>query len=179
MERRNDARRIDSRLRVIGFVLGIGVAMSIIAAEKIPAGAGSLGADVHIVAAPTGELAMKPSGLVLEGTGLTPATDHAVGSFDVTNQTGSILDIRLRGIPDAAGLDHTLWISVTGPDDDQIYRGALGDFRAWTHATFSLRPGQSGTLELEAWVPGDVGPGYAGHMAQVDLGFRSVPRDGR
>jgi hypothetical protein len=177
VERVKNTQRIDSRLRKIGFLLGIGVAMTIIAAERIPAGAGVLGADVHIVVAPTGELAMKPSGLVLEGTGLTPATEHATGSFQMTNQTGSMLDVHLRGIPDAAGLDHTLWISVTGPDDEEIYRGGLGGFRDWTATAVTLRPGQSRTIELEAWVPVDVGPGYVGHMAQVDLGFRSVPED--
>jgi hypothetical protein len=35
-----------------------------------------------------------------------------------------------------------------------------------------LRSGTWGAFHFEAWVPGDVGPGYAGHIAQVDLGFR-------
>ena len=177
MERRNKNEQADSRVRVVGFVLGIAIAASVVTAGRIPAGAGVLGADAHIVVAPSGELAVKPSGLVLEGTGLTPASDHATGSFQVMNQTGTILDVRLRGIPDAPGLDRTLWISVTGPDDEEIYRGSLGGFRDWTATGVTLRPGEWRTLRFEAWVPGDVGPGYAGHMAQIDLGFRSMPRD--
>jgi hypothetical protein len=171
VERRKEGKRVDSRLRVIGFVLGIGVAASIVAAQRIPAGAGVLGADVHLVVAPIGELAVKPSGIVLTGTGLTPASDPVTGSVQVLNQTGSVLDVHVRGVPDTHGLDRTLWIAVTGPDDEEIYRGALGGFRNWSSVGVTMRPGRWSTFSFEAWVPGDVGPGYAGRIAQVDLGF--------
>jgi hypothetical protein len=157
---------------MIGFVLGLGLAASVVTASRIPSGAGVLGADVHMVVAPTGELAVKPSGIVLQGTGLTPASDPVTGTVQVLNQTGSALQIHVRGIADAPGLNRTLWISVTGPDDEEVYRGALGGFRDWSSEGPTLRSGEWGTFHLEAWVPGDVGPGYAGRMAQVDLGFR-------
>ena len=153
MERTNREQRIDSRLRVIGFVLGIAIAASIVTESRIPAGAGVLGADVHIVVAPSGELAVKPSGLVLEGTGLTPASDPATGSFQVMNQTGSVLDVRLHGIPDAPGLDRTLWISVTGPDDETIYRGSLGGFRDWTTSSVTLASGRMAHAALRGVDP--------------------------
>jgi hypothetical protein len=156
---------------VIGFVLGLGLAASVVAASRIPAGAGVLGADVHVVVAPTGELAVKRSGVVLQGTGLTPASDPASGAVQVLNQTGNALDVHLRGIPDTPGLDRTLWISVTGPGDEEVYRGALGGFRDWSTVGVTLRPGEWRTFRFEAWVPGDVGPGYVGRMAQVDVGF--------
>jgi hypothetical protein len=178
VERRKNAQRMDSRVRVIGFLLGIGVAASIIAAERIPAGAGVLGADVHIVVSPTGELAVKHSGMVLEGTGLTPASDHVTGDVQVLNQTGSVLDVHLRGMPDSAGLDHTLWISVTGPDGEEIYRGALGGFRDWSTGGVTIHPGGWNSFHFEAWIPGDVGPGYAGHVTQVDLGFLARKESG-
>jgi hypothetical protein len=171
VERRKNGRRIDSRVRMIGFLLGLGLAASVVAASRIPAGAGVLGADVHLVVAPTGELAVKRSGMVLQGTGLTPASDPAIGVVQVLNQTGSALDVHLRGIPDTPGLDRTLWISVTGPAGEEVYGGALGGFRDWSTAGVTLRPGAWRTFRFEAWVPGDVGPGYVGRMAQVDLGF--------
>jgi hypothetical protein len=177
VERTDREQRIDSRLRVIGFVLGIAIAASIVTESRIPAGAGVLGADAHIVVAPSGELAVRPSGLVVEATGLTPASEPATGSFQVMNQTGSVLDVRMHGIPDAPGLDRALWISVTGPDDETIYRGSLGGFRDWTTASITLHPGEWRTLRFEAWIPGDAGPGYVGHMAQIDLGFRSTVKD--
>ena len=58
-----------------------------------------------------------------------------------------------------------------------VYRGSLGGFRDWTTSSFTLRPGEWRTLRFEAWIPGDAGPGYVGHMAQIDLGFRSTVKD--
>jgi hypothetical protein len=171
VERKKNGQRLDSRLRVIGFLLGIGVAASIVAGQRIPAGAGVLGADVHLVVTPTGELAVKHSGMVLEGTGLTPASDHVTGTVQILNQTGLVLDTHLRGIPNTPGLDRTLWISVTGPDGGSVYRGALGGFRDWSTVGIALQPGEWRTFRFEVWVPGDVGPGYAGKLVQVDLGF--------
>ena len=66
---------------------------------EVPAGAGVLGADAHLVVAPSGELAVKPSGLVLEGTGMTPASDPATGSFQVMNQTGACSTSACTGSP--------------------------------------------------------------------------------
>ncbi len=178
MERRKNGHRADSRVRVIGFLLGIGVAASIVAAQRIPAGAGTLGADIHVVVVPTGELAVKPSGRVLQGTGLTPASDPAKGTVEVLNQTGSVLRVYVRGIPDTPGLDRTLWISVRGADDEEIYRGALGGFRHWSAVGVTIQPGEWHTFAFEAWVPGDVGPGYAGKISQVDLGFLTRVKSG-
>ena len=44
---RDKEQRIDSRVRVIGFVLGIAIAASIVTESRIPAGAGVLGADAQ------------------------------------------------------------------------------------------------------------------------------------
>ena len=177
MERKHKEQRIDSRLRVIGFAARHRDRREHRDRVEDPGGRRRAGADAHFVVAPSGELAVKPSGIVLEGTGMTPASEHATGSFQVMNQTGSVLDVRLHGIPDAAGLDRTLWVSVTGPDDETVYRGSLGGFRDWTTSSITLRPGEWRTLSFEAWIPGDAGPGYVGHMAQIDLGFRSTARE--
>jgi hypothetical protein len=171
VEPQKNGRRIDSLVRVIAFVIGMGIAAGVVASSMIPAGAGALGADVHIVAAPTGELSVKPSGLVLEGTGLTPGSEPATGSVQVLNQTGSTLDVRLRGIPDTPDLDRVLRISVTGPDGERIYRGPLGGFRDWSRVAVTFPSGAWRTFRFEAWVPAEAGPGYAGRIAQVDLGF--------
>ncbi len=175
MERQRDARRIDRPVRVIGFVLGLCIAAGVVADSMIPAGAGVLGADVHVLAAPTGELAVKPTGMVLEATGLTPGSSPATGDLRVLNQTGTVLDVRLRGIPDTRDLDRALWISLTGPDGEDLYRGPLGGFRRWTKQYVSIRPGDWSAFHLETWVPSNAGPGYAGRIAQVDLGFEVHP----
>ena len=171
MERRKIDRRIDSRLRVIGLIIGTAFAAGVIISSRIPSGAGALGADVSIVAAPTGELAVNRSGVVLRGTSLTPATDAATGAVQILNQTAGPVSVHLRGIPDTAALDRTLWVLVTGPDGEELYRGPLDGFRGWTVAAITLEPGAWRSIALEAWVHDDVGSGYAGRIAQVDLGF--------
>ena len=172
MERRGNTHRISSRIRIVGFMLGMAVAAIVVGASRIPAGAGVLGADISMVVAPTGELAVKHPGRVLAGTTLTPASDPATGRFTILDQTMFPLNVRVRGIPDMPGLDGTLWVALTGPDDEQLFRGSLADFRDWTEDPILLEPGVWSTFGLEAWIPGDVGPGYLGRMIQVDLGFR-------
>ena len=178
MERRRIDRRIDSRLRVIGLIIGAALAAGVITSSRITAGAGALGADVSMVAAPSGELAVKRSGVVLRGTSLTPATDAATGAVQLLNQTASPLNVQLRGIPDTPALDRVLWVLVTGPSGEELYRGPLDGFRYWTAAAITLEPGAWRSIALEAWVPDDVGLGYAGRIAQIDLGFEvSSERD--
>jgi hypothetical protein len=172
VERRRNTQRTATRIRIIGLFLGMAVAATVVGASKIPAGAGVLGADISMVVAPTGELGLKHSGSVLSGTGLTPASDPAIGQFTIFNQTMFALRLHLRGVPDTPGLDGTLWVELTGPDGEPLFRGSLGDFRDWTERSVVLRSGAWSTFDLKAWIPGDAGPGYAGRMVQVDLGFR-------
>lgn len=172
MERRMNNQRTAKRIRTVGFLLGLAVAASVVGASKIPAGAGVLGADISMVVAPTGELGVKHPGSVLAGNGMTPASDPATGQFQILNQTMFTLRLHLRGVPDTPGLDATLWVELTGPDGEQLFRGPLGDFRDWTASSVTLRSGVWSTFNLKAWIPGDAGPGYAGRMVQVDLGFK-------
>lgn len=172
MERRGNIQRTSARIRLVGFMLGLAVAATVVGASRIPAGAGVLGADISMVVAPTGELAVKHPGRVLAGTTLTPASDPATGQFTILDQTMFPLNVRVRGIPDMPGLDGTLWVALTGPDDEELFRGSLSDFRDWTDDPVLLKPGVWNTFGLKAWIAGDVGSGYAGRMVQVDLGFR-------
>jgi hypothetical protein len=172
MERRSTAHRTSARIRIVGFMLGMAVAATVVGVSRIPAGAGVLGADVAIVVAPSGELAVRHSGRVLAGATLTPASDPATGRFTILDQTMFPLNVLVHGVPDMSGLDGTLWVELTGPDDQQLFRGSLADFRNWTEDPVLLQPGVWSTFGLQAWIPGDVGPGYEGRMVQVDLGFR-------
>ena len=176
VERRRNTQRTATRIRIIGLLLGMAIAATVVGAEKIPAGAGVLGADVSIVVAPTGELGVKHSGSVLTGNGMTPASDPATGQFQILNQTMFALRLHVRGVPDTPGLDGTLWVELTGPAEQQLFRGPLGDFRDWdfrdwTESSVTLASGVWSTFGLKAWIPSGAGPGYEGRMVQVDLGF--------
>ena len=175
MERRKRETRVDARLRLAASLIGMMLAAGVVASSMIPAGAGSLGADVTVVVTPTGELAVKRSGDVLDGNGLTPASAAVVGRTQLLNQTGATLAVHLRGVADVPDLDRILWISVTGPGGNQLYRGTLGGFGDWTRTNAVLVPGRWNTFVFEAWIPGDAGPTYAGRVVQIDLAFRTDP----
>ena len=88
MERRRNPQRTAKRIRIVGFMLGLAVAAAVVGASRIPTGAGVLGADVSMVVAPTGELAVRQSGeRALRGPVLTPASDPATGQFTILDQT--------------------------------------------------------------------------------------------
>jgi hypothetical protein len=154
MERRSTTHRTSARIRIVGFMLGMAVAATVVGASRIPAGAGVLGADVAIVVAPTGELAVKHSGRVLAGTTLTPASDPSTGQFTILDQTMFPLNVRVRGVPDMPGLDDTLWVELTGPDDQQLFRGSLAGFRDWTEEPVLLEPGVWARLASTHGSPG-------------------------
>src|SRR6476659_1238747 len=67
MERRSTTHRTLARIRIVGFMLGMAFAATVVGASRIPAGAGVLGAYVAIGVAPPRELAVKHSGRVLAG----------------------------------------------------------------------------------------------------------------
>lgn len=173
MERRKRETRVDAHLRLLAFLIGMMLAAGVVASSMIPAGAGSLGADITVVVTPTGELAVKRSGDVLDGNGLTPASAAVVGRMQLLNQTGETLAVHLRGVADVPDLDRILWISVMGPGGNQLYRGPLGGFGDWTRANAVLVPGRWNTFDLEAWIPGSAGPTYEGRVVQIDLAFRT------
>ena len=51
------------------------------------------------------------------------------------------------------GLDGTLWVELTGPDDRQLFRGSLADFRDWTEDPVLLEPGVWSTFGLASVDP--------------------------
>lgn len=172
MEPESD-RRVERRLRALGLVIGVALAVALIGTLRLPAGAGALGADVAIVAAPTGELAVRHPGVELRGTALTPTSDAASGSVQLLNQTATTVGVRLHGEPDGHALDHLLWLEVTDPAGDTLYRGPLDGFRAWTEPV-DLEPGAWRSFGLRAWLAADAGPGYVGRVVQIDLGFATA-----
>jgi hypothetical protein len=167
-------RRGDTVLRVLGLILGLAAAASLVAASRIPAGTGTLGADVIFASAPTGELAVSPTGPFLSATNLTPDVTDATGSLRITNQTGISLIVQVRGVPSNGDLDEGLDVRVaTG--DETVFDGTLGRFRSWSEGTLTLAPGESKDLDVSVRLDADSEQGWSGRVANVDVGFRSSP----
>ena len=107
----------DVALRVLGLILGLAAATSLVLSSRIPPGTGTLGADVILASAPTGELGVSPIGPFLSATNLSPS-DHDVpaGDLQVTNQTGVALDVQVRGVPSTADMDALLHVRIVAGD---------------------------------------------------------------
>ena len=168
----------DQTLRVLGVVLGLVAAASLVLSSRIPPGTGSLGADVIVASTPTKELGVSPAGPFLSATNLSPgAEDAPTGALKVTNQTGVDLDVHLRGLPSTRDLDDALRVRVAA-DGDPVFDGTLGQLRSWSPTGFLLASGETGEVEVRTWLDPAAGQSWSGRIANVTLEFRSTPIGG-
>lgn len=157
--------------RGVGFLLGLSVAMAAVLAWRVPAGSGSLGTDLAVVALPTGELQLSTTGPVVIASGMHPGV-AATGSVDVRNHSGSELRIRVAAEPSIRDLDDLLWVEIDG-DGRDLFRGTVGELREGASRGFSLQPGETTTLGIRGWLPTSVESGYQGRI--IDIGIVFVP----
>jgi hypothetical protein len=171
-------RNGDTVLRVLGVVLGLAAAASLVLSSRIPPGTGTLGADVILASTPSGELGVFPAGPFLSATNLTPGSeDVPAGTLHVTNQTGVDLDVQVRGLPSSRDLDDVLRLRVAA-DDGPVFEGSLGELRSWSTAAFSLASGETGDLQVRTWLDPAEGQAWSGRIATITLEFRSTVIDG-
>jgi hypothetical protein len=166
--------KADIWIRSLGLVLGVTVAAIAVVSSRIPAGTGVLGADIILASAPTGELNVTPTGPFLTATNLTPSSPASSGSIAVFNQTGSSLDVAVRGLPSSTDMDKIMLVQVAA-DGTSIYDGTLGGFRDWTTKTISLASGQTTHLTLRTWLDPRSGEAWSGRITQVGIEFDSIP----
>ena len=167
----------DTVLRVLGIALGLAAAASLVLSSRIPPGTGTLGADVILASAPTGELGVSPSGPFLSATNLSPGDERVPsGTLQVTNQTGVDLDVQVRGLPSSKDMDDVLRLRVA-TDGSPVFDGTLGELRAWSASAFPLASGETGEVEVRTWIDPD-SDSWSGRIANISLEFRSTPLGG-
>ena len=164
----------DVALRVLGLILGLAAATSLVLSSRIPPGTGTLGADVILASSPTGELGVSPVGPFMSATNLSPSDRNVpAGDLEVTNQTGVSLDVQVRGIPSTTDMDSLLHVRVVAADQ-QVFDGMLSEFRTWSPTTFTLASGDISDVHVTTWLDPQGGEGWSGRIATVDLEFRST-----
>jgi hypothetical protein len=166
----------DTVLRALGLILGLAAATSLVLSSRIPPGTGTLGADVILASSPTGELGVSPVGPFLSATNLSPG-DHDVpaGDLQVTNQTGTALDVQVRGVPSTPDMDAVLHVHVAA-GDRTLFDGMLGEFRSWSGTGFTLASGDTGDVVVSTWLDPAGGQSWSGRVATVAVEFRSTPQ---
>jgi hypothetical protein len=155
--------------RGVGFLGGFAVAMVAVLSWRIPAGTGELGADVSVIAVPSGELKVSTTGPFLVSSGMLPGS-AARGSVDVLNDTGSDLHITVSAEPSITDLDDLLWVELDAGGRD-FFRGSLAELRRGTTNGFDLRPGRVATLGVRCWLPTSSDGGYQGRIDDLALTF--------
>jgi hypothetical protein len=156
--------------RVAGFAVGAAAVAALVAGWQVDRGTGTVGADVTVVASPTGELDI-PAGPFVRGIGLT-AGEAAHGSVPVRNQTGSTLAIAVKALPSIQDLDGVLQVRVTAAGRP-VYEGTLGGLREWSSA-FRLPSGRRAALAFDVSLPAGSDEGIHGRIDDISLAFRSV-----
>jgi len=164
-------------VRLSGLALGLVAAGLLVAGWRMPPGSGALGADVAISVAPTGELALAPSGRLLSAAGLVPGTAASVrrGAVAVRNTTGTTLDVSLRALPSTGALDGLLHVAVAA-NGATLYEGPLAGIRRWSPRAFALRRGETARLAMAVWIPDGRGGAYRGRVDDLTVELRPAPR---
>jgi hypothetical protein len=166
-------KRIESYVRLAGLAAGMALMAVVVLAFRVPDGTGTLGADVIFAVSPTGELGVSRPGPFMSATGLRPGGMFG-GRFDVANQTGKRLAVRLRALPDSRDLDRLLVVDVRAGDAAHpLYTGPLGGLRAKTRA-FRIESGRTRELRIRASLPAAVSGGYAGRIESIGLELSST-----
>lgn len=155
------------------FSAGLAVAAFLVAANRVEASVGDLGADVSISTLATGELAL-PTQPFLRGVQLRPAPAGRAIDVDlpVGNHTGFALGVRMRALPSNTELDRVLRLHVRN-GNRTLFRGTLGELRRWTPANLRLAPSATQHLRVRAWVGASAGSTYQGRMSDVSLELKA------
>jgi hypothetical protein len=154
--------------RIVGFVLGVSLAITAVVGWRVPRGTGRLGADVAIAFLQTGELQLSSVTPIINANDLRPGRS-AAGSVEVRNSSPSHLSVGITAEPSIADLDTLLWIDVSAAGKP-LYHGTLGDLRDGS-TRFVISSQQARTLTVRAWMPTDVHDGFEGRIDTVNLTF--------
>lgn len=156
-----------------GLALGLTAVVLAVAGWRLPLGDGRLGADLFFSAGPTGELEVTPAGPFLRATTMRQG-GQARGSLSVRNQTGSLLAVRVRGLPDRPDLDGLLHVEVWS-GQTRLFSGLLGRLRKWSPGALSLASGGRATLQFVASLPAGSEAGYQGRIVSVPFELQAKP----
>jgi hypothetical protein len=153
----------------VGCALGLGLALMIVLVARPSANVAGLSATVRFTVPLSGELAVTPPAPlpVLVADRLRPGSPRATGRFEVQNQTGKTIGLGFRARPSSTALNGLVRVRLSAAGRllaDTTLQGALR-----TDGALRLPPGGTRQIELQAWMPLNVGDGYEGRQVDVSL----------
>ena len=165
------SRRSTHSARVAGLVIGAGLAIFLLASGRPASGGEAIGAEVSFYANQTGELAVSPPGpeTFLRNRSLMPEGAAATGEFEVTNQTGVMLELRLSAVGSDDVLDDELEVEMSS-GGRVLATGLLGGLEEPAGTPLVIAPGESAAIEVTASLPGEA-PAAAASLVDVAVGL--------
>ena len=143
------------------FLVGATVALVLLAGWRVPAGRGTLGADVAMSVGRSPVLQLSRTGTVVDATRLRPGGGIST-TLTVHNPEARALRLRPRAqTAGDAALDELLRVDVRA-DGSQLYSGSLAGLGKPVAGLWQLGPGASGRLTLRVTLPRGTSSAYAG-----------------
>jgi hypothetical protein len=152
-----DLRSRTGWLRGAGLVIGLCAVLVGVFSSRVPAGAGTVGAELTLVANPSKELAVSAVGPFLQANALRPSGRSTRAVVEVTNRTRRPLVVHLRAATEKSDLDALVRVEILA-DSEAIYRGTLRGLRIWTRSGFLLAAKEARSLRVRVWLPPTTGP---------------------
>jgi hypothetical protein len=156
----------------MSFLLGAAAALVLLAAWRIPAGRGIVGADVTLSAALSEEVTLSQTGPFANASALTEKTRPLEGSIYAHNSTGRPLMVRARLRGDTPDLDDALLVEVTS-GRVSVYRGPLGGLSRWTAHVFRVGPDQTTRVTVRGRLRTGTRREYEGRVLVASLELRA------
>jgi hypothetical protein len=151
-------------------MLGICAAAALTVAARPAGGHGeALPASLSLAALQDGAVEVSPAApaAVLRSPRLRPG-GHASGVLRLRNQTGTELQLGLRGRPSSTALDGLVRVQVIA-GHRELSNTTLQGLRKGTEASIPLAPRESARLRVRAWLPASIETGYEGREVKVML----------
>ena len=165
------ATRPFRRLRRLCFLAGAAVSAAVLWAWQSPATGRESRVELSVHVNPTGELAVDPSGRVLDAAVLEPGRPVRL-RLRLRNLTASPRVARLRAMAAGSDIDHVLHVRLTGPHG-ALYEGPLAGLRRRTARGLHLSAGRAQLMTAWLWVPQRSRNGFLGAPAPLTLELSS------
>lgn len=140
---------------------------------------GDAGAQVRVLAGPTGALDVLPAGVAVSAADLRPGV-AASGTLSVRNQTARTVALEATAPVDASELDHGIVLTIEDGGEDGHARTALHetlrDLQEARPTGLVLAPGETKSLTVTTGLPEDA-QDYQGIAIDVPLRLEAVPVD--
>ncbi len=159
-------------VRFTGFLVGCALAGGLVLSGRVPEGQAAAGASLTIGTQPTTELGVVPAGQLLSERNLKPGGHKAHKTIRLANFTGRTLSVRLHASAMSTDLDEVLLFEIDAAGH-RIFRGGLGQLRAWTTLKLRLAPSERRRVEVRAWIPASARDGYQGRSAEVEFEWKA------